>query len=162
MFLLLERHYYLLLHLELIGSRKEIWIYIPNENLPLIKTILNRKELFGYLDYVNEAIDKKFVIITSVDDKYTPKLNTYSLGSGKTVQCKISKPLFRNQPVKENDVIYIRQMKRKFGCIKVGEETLKNGKTKPIFQEDKTTFVWWIEDYSIIRDLDGILEGSSE
>ena len=133
---------------------KEIWNNIKNENIDFKQDLLNKKEIYGYLDYKNDKLNKRYVLIQDVNDKYTPKVDTYCLNNGTTCKCKISKKIFKNKILKENDVIYIHSMQKKFGYKKVGED--ENG--KPKFETDETKIEWWITDYSIINDFNEVLE----
>lgn len=130
---------------------KEITKMIPNVDLP-IQTLLDAEiSNIGYVQYKNKNLDKRYVLITEVNNKYTPTINTYSLGSGVTVKCKISKRIYENLNV--GNIIYIHSMERKFGYKKVGETTDKKGNTKPLFEKDETKVEWWINKYSIINSM---------
>lgn len=137
---------------------EEILNYLPDEDNPLLEKIINRRDKLGYMDYKNKQLDKKYVFITELNDLYTPVVNTYSLGSGNSCKCKIKKSLYKEKPICENSVIYIHKMSKKFGFKKIGEKTDSKGNLKPIFEEDKTKIVWWIDEYSIIQDLDIVVE----
>lgn len=141
---------------------EEILDYLPNEDIPLLEKIINRKDKLGYMDYKNKQLDKKYVFITELNDLYTPVVNTYSLGSGNSCKCKIKKSLYKEKPIGENSVIYIHKMSKKFGFKKIGEKVDSKGNLKPIFEEDKTKIVWWIDEYSIIQDLDIIVEEAKD
>lgn len=138
-------------------SLQEIWISLKNEDANLQDKISFQKEILGYTDYKNDKLDKRYVLISDIDTRYSPTMNTYCLNNGKTVKCKISKKIWNNVPLQENQVIYIHDMERKFGQKKVGETTDKKGKIKPIF-EPTEEIVWWISNYVIINDLGDDLE----
>ena len=138
---------------------KEIWDYLPNIDFTTQEKIIFEKEIFGYVDYRNGSLDKRFVLInSSPDTKYTPKIDTYCLNNGNTCKCKVSKKLYNNKSFKENDIIYIHSMTRKYGYKKVGETMDKKGNIKPIFEEDTSKIEWWINDYSIIEDLEEAID----
>jgi len=135
---------------------KAIWKVIPDKVIPLQQSILNKKEIFGYIDYTNDKLDKRFVMVSEIDTKYSPVMETYCLSTGKTCRCKIGRKIWNNQPLKENQFIYIHSMEKKFGQKKVGETIDKRGKTKPVF-ETTDAIVWWITKYASIN-LDEVLE----
>lgn len=138
---------------------QEIWNYMPNKDIPLNESIINRKEILGYVDYKNPQIDKRFVFITDdVNTKYTPVIETYCLNNGSTCKCKINKRLFKEKPLSNNDVIYIHSMEKKFGFKKVGEKADSKGNLKPIFETDESKIEWWINNYSIISELEEAIE----
>ncbi|MGL5765350.1 MAG: PHP domain-containing protein, partial [Sarcina sp.] len=85
----------------------EVLKNIPNEDLKIQEKIVLNKEILGYLDYRNEELNKRFVFINELNLKYTPVVYTYCLFNGNTCKCKISKKLFKNKVLKENDIIYI-------------------------------------------------------
>lgn len=132
-----------------------IWEVIPDKIIPLQQSILNKKEIFGYIDYTNDKLDKRFVMVSDIDTKYSPVMETYCLSTGTTCRCKIGRKIWNNQPLEENQFIYIHSMEKKFGQKKVGEKLVK-GKMKPIF-ENTDVIVWWITRYAII-DLEDVLE----
>ena len=136
---------------------KEIWSVLPNKNISFKENLINNKELLGYINYKNNKLNKRYVFVSEINLKYTPVINTYCLNNSSTCKCKISKRIWNNQPIQENDIIYIDSMKKKFGCKKIGEKTDKRGNIKPIFEEDKTKLVWWIEKYSIINNMEEVL-----
>jgi DNA polymerase III alpha subunit len=142
-----------------IKTLEEIWNYIPNESIDFKTNLINRKDILGYIDYKNEKLNKRYVIITDVDTKYTPVVNTYCLNNGNTCKCKISKKIWNFEPLKENDIIFIHAMERKFGHKKVGETIDKrSGKTKPLFEVDESKIEWWVTEYSIISNTEGVFD----
>lgn len=137
-----------------INCLKDIWNYIPNKSISLQDTIINRKEILGYVDYKNDKLDKRYALISDINLKYTPVMNTYCLNNSATCKCKISKRIWNNQPLQENQIIYIHSMEKKFASKKIGETTDKKGKIKPIFEKDITKQEWWITNYSIIQNIE--------
>ena len=139
-------------------SLQEIWNSLDNEDANFKDKISFQKEILGYIDYKNDKLNKRYVLASDINTKYTPVINTYCLNNGASCKCKISKKIWNNEPIQENDIVFIHAMERKFGCKKVGEKTDKNGKIKPIF-EQTDDLVWWITEYSIINNLDEVLNG---
>lgn len=123
----------------------EILNLIPNKDLPLQTILQNEIDNIGYVQYKNSNLDKKYVLITEVNTKYTPWIMTYSLNSGVSVKCKISKKIWQDLQV--GNIIYINSMSKKQDSRKVGQDE----KGKPIF-EKTDSFTWWINNYSIIND----------
>lgn len=132
---------------------EDIFNMIPNRDIP-IQTRLNTEiEMIGYVQYKNPKLDKKYVLITDVNTKYTPVVMTYSLNSGATVKCKIPKREWQGLEV--GSIIYIKSMERKCGFKKVGEDE----KGKPIFEKDVDKQEWWINSYEVLNSLmDSIIE----
>ncbi len=131
-----------------------IWNGLPNKDLSLLEKIQTEKEYLGYINYINPNLDKKYVLITNLNTRYTPILDVYCLNNGKTETVKISKKNFSYEHIKEGTVLYINSIKRKHGWKKVGE--YKNG--KPKFEPDHTKQEWWITNYSIVHNVESIIE----
>ena len=135
------------------GICNEVEGMISNRDIPLQTYLDTQQTCLGYVDYKNHKLDKKYVLVTDVNTKYTPVIKTQSLGSGVAVKCKISKRIWENLEV--GNIIYINSMERKFGFKKVGED--ENG--KPKFEKDESKQEWWITNYSIINgNIDFVLE----
>lgn len=139
-------------------SLEDMWVIIPNREIMLNEKIAFQNEILGYIDYKNKNLNKRYVLITDINTKYTPVIETYCLNNGSTCKCKISKRIFNQKPVDKNSFIYIHSMERKFGFKKVGEKTDSKGNIKPIFETDESKIEWWIKDYSVIDNLDEVLE----
>lgn len=141
-----------------LSTLEEVWNYIKDEDISLIEKIKFQNEILGYIDYNNDSLDKRYVLVTELDTKYSPVVNTYCLNNGVTCKCKINKRLFNEKPLSQNDIIYIHSMEKKFGFKKVADKKDSKGKLKPIFEEDKSKIEWWITNYSIINDLEEAID----
>ena len=127
-----------------IGLIRHIADMIPNKDIPLQTRLNTEIEMMGYVQYKNPNLDKKYVLITSVNTKHTPTVNTYSLGSGVSAKCKIPKKIWGDLEV--GSIIFIKSIEKRCGFKKVGEDA----KGKPIFEKDPTKMEWYINDYDII------------
>lgn len=97
---------------------------IPDENINIIDRV---KSWFDYVGSCN-LIDKtnpRHCIALEVDLKYTPKVKLYCLGSGNVEFVKVSKKIFKNNPIKEGDVIYLDNVSRKNKRKKVREDWIE-------------------------------------
>lgn len=137
---------------------EEIWYFIEDKDISFKDKIAFQKDILGYIDYKNDKLNKRYVLVSNINLKYTPVINTYCLGNGKTCKCKISKKIWNNEPIQENDIIFIHSMKEKFGYNKIGEKKDKKGNIKPIFKKDESKLEWWINEYSIIKNMDEVLK----
>ena len=139
------------------GLIRHIADMIPNRDIPLQTRLNTEIEMMGYVQYKNPNLDKKYVLITDVNTKYTPVVNTYSLGSGVSVKCKIPKKIWGDLEV--GSIIYIKSIEKRFGYKKVGEDA--NG--KPKFEKDMTKIEWFINEYDVINNaIDFIIEELEE
>ena len=139
------------------GLIRHIADMIPNRDIPLQTRLNTEIEMMGYVQYKNPNLDKKYVLITDVNTKYTPVVNTYSLGSGVSAKCKIPKKIWEDLEV--GSIIYIKSIEKRFGYKKVGEDA--NG--KPKFEKDMTKIEWFINEYDVINNaIDFIIEELEE
>ena len=139
------------------GLIRHIADMIPNKDIPLQTRLNTEIEMMGYVQYKNPNLDKKYVLITDVNTKYTPVVNTYSLGSGVSAKCKIPKKIWEDLEV--GSIIYIKSIEKRFGYKKVGEDA--NG--KPKFEKDMTKIEWFINEYDVINNaIDFIIEELEE
>ena len=130
---------------------------IPNKEIPLQTRLNTEVEMMGYVQYKNPILDKRYVLITEVNTRYTPVVVTYSLGSGVSVKCKIPKKIWEDLEV--GNIIYIKGMEQRMGYKKVGEDD----KGKPIFEKDPNKMEWVINQYDVINgSIDFIIEELEE
>ena len=104
-------------------------------------------EYFGYVEYTNPVFDKRYVVITGLDKKYTPRFNAYCISTGEIAQMQIHKAKsfknkrckssFSDTPVDDGDIIYMRD------CSK----ELRKMKTENGYVSVPGEYVWWINDY---------------
>lgn len=132
---------------------------IPNKEISFKESLLAELDYLGYIDYKNDKIEKRYALVTDINTKYTPIINTYCLNNGLTCKCKINKKLWNNNgELNKNDVIYIHSMEKKFGWKKVGEKTDKKGNVKPVFEVDENKIEWHITNYSVIPNMEEVLD----
>lgn len=99
---------------------------IPDETLPILAQIEAQKEYLGYIDLVDPAKPTKAVIL-DVNTKYTPKLSLYRLYDGQTINVKLKKKDYENNPINSGAIIDYRITK------------------KPAWKKDGEN---WVQDYS--------------
>ena len=113
---------------------------IPDENIPIKEQISFEKDIVGYISATYD-VDKKLCLVLKVDKKYSPKVDLYSLKSGKIVKCKINKLLFDDYPLKEGDVIKCISFMEKDTVKKQDGKWVKTGQKE-----------WWLNAYKIEGD----------
>lgn len=114
---------------------------IPDENIPIKEQISFEKDIVGYISATYD-VDKKLCLVLKVDKKYSPKIDLYSLKSGKIVKCKINKLLFDDYPLKEGDVIKCISFMEKDTVKKQDGKWVKTGQKE-----------WWLNAYKIEEDI---------
>ena len=107
------------------------------------------QELLGYINYKNPTFDKRQVVVTKLDDKYSPKFTAYCLNNGQSCEMKIHrkknsvdkkiKTTWNSLPLEEGDIIYMKS------CSKEP----KRRKTDTGWEDIPGVYEWWLNDYSI-------------
>lgn len=134
-------------NLNWVGLVKELASYVDNEEFGVIQLVKFQYEVLGYVDYLDESLDWRYVVITDLNTSYSPKFNAYSIGKGKTTEMKIHKSTNRRDkalkvsfseiPIQDGDVIYIKDVKKQQKKQKVNDE----------WQIVPDVYEWWIKDY---------------
>lgn len=110
---------------------------VPNEKTSIKTKIAYQIENLGYVDIV----DKKFAgycVALDLNVDYSPRLKLYALANGNTIPVKISKKIFKDNPVRRGDIIKVKQQCRKPKMKKVDGSWTET--------EEKE---WWVSEYAI-------------
>ena len=111
-----------------------------------------QSELLGYIDYTNQDIDKRYFVVTQLDDKYSPKFNAYCINNGKSVEMRVRKKRnpknkmdkcktpFTDKPFENGDILYLKSW---------GIEP-KMKKTDSGWEKDPSVMINWMYDYEIV------------
>lgn len=131
-----------------IGLVKAISAQIPNEEYSPLVLARFQYEVLGYIDLVDPDIDWRYVMVTGLDLKSSPRFQAYSFGRGKTVAFKVhkKKPFrdprvmtsFADVPISDGDILYLKDVKREPKRRKIDDKWV----------DDPTETEWWIKDYS--------------
>lgn len=78
----------------------------------LKEMIQSQIEYLGYIDIADEQY-KRMLVVLSMNTKYSPRLECYSLKNGTTIHCKISKRIFNENKIKKSDIIKVKEYKIK-------------------------------------------------
>lgn len=130
-----------------LGIVRELADKVPDEEYGVLQLVKFQYEVLNYVDYVDESIDWRYVVITDLNTSYSPKFNAYSINNGKVVEMKVhkNKPKFDKEvensfneiPFEDGDILYIKKVKRQPKKQKVNDEW--------VVIPDVTE--WWIKDY---------------
>lgn len=130
-----------------LGIVRELADKLPDEEYGVLQLVKFQCEVLNYVDYVDESIDWRYVVITDLNTSYSPKFNAYSINNGKVVEMKVhkNKPKFDKEvensfneiPFEDGDILYIKKVKRQPKKQKVNDEW--------VVIPDVTE--WWIKDY---------------
>ena len=99
------------------------------------------------MDYVDESLDWRYIVVTDLNTQYSPKFKAYFITNGQSVEMKIHKTInkrdknlitsFNEIPFEDGDVLYIKQWKKQPKKTKVDGEWV----------EDSSIIEKWIKDY---------------
>ena len=130
-----------------IGIVKELASKVPDEEFGILQLVKFQYEVLKYVDYVDESIEWRYVVVTDLNTSYSPKFNAYSINNGKVVEMKVHKVKpkfdknvvnsFNEIPFEDGDILYIRIVKKQPKKHKVNDEWV-------VIPD---TFEWWIKDY---------------
>lgn len=130
-----------------IGIVKELASKVPDEEFGILQLVKFQYEVLKYVDYVDESIEWRYVVVTDLNSSYSPKFNAYSINNGKVVEMKVHKAKpkfdknvvnsFKEIPFEDGDILYIKIVKKQPKKHKVNDEW--------VVVPD--AFEWWIKDY---------------
>lgn len=113
---------------------------INDEELSVQEIINAEIEYTGNGSYIDENEDPTLCVVLETNTKYTPKITVYNIYSGKQVDIKISKKLYKKDPIKKGDLVHLLNMYQK-------HKTTKDENGDWIEIEDK--FDIWCDKYEI-------------
>lgn len=129
------------------GIVKELVDKIPNEEYGILQLVKFQYEVLNYVDYVDETVEWKYVVVTDLNTSYSPKFNAYSINNGKSIEMKVhrAKPRmdktvvnsFTEIPFEDGDILYIKTVKKQPKKQKVDDNWI----------EVPDVTEWWIKDY---------------
>lgn len=109
----------------------------PQSILPIREQILFEQEYVGYISATYD-VDKRLCLVSEVDTKYSPKVQLYSLKTGKVVEVKIEKELFKKNKIKKGDIIVANNFSQRPKWV-MGENGWSQSEQKE----------WWLNSYDI-------------
>lgn len=86
---------------------------INDEELSVREIIDAEIEYTGNGSYIDENEDPTLCVVLETNTKYTPKITVYNIYSGKQVDIKISKKLYKKDPIKKGDLVHLLNMYQK-------------------------------------------------
>lgn len=110
---------------------------IPNQETDLKTKIAYQIENLGYVDVVDKKLSGYCVAI-DLNVDYSPKLKLYALANGNTIPVKISKKLFKQNPIRRGDIVKVTNQYKKPKMKKIDGEWRETDEQE-----------WWISEYQI-------------
>lgn len=110
-----------------------------------------QKEYLSYIDYTDPTMDVRYIVVTNLDTRYSPKFTAYCIKNGQTCPMKVRKnkkgrtpgviTSFKDMPFEEGDILYMSKVKQEPKAKMVDGE----------WQRDYSNKEWWIYDYKVIN-----------
>jgi hypothetical protein len=127
------------------NKRKELLIQFekstPNVKINLLDQIIFENDLLGYTQSTFN-LDKKYVFVKTLSDKYSPKINVQCLANAKTSTLKVQRGIYDRNPILGGDILYCNSFEQK-NAVKFVDGQFFDDPTK-----DK---VWWLSKYKILK-----------
>lgn len=113
---------------------------IANLDMEIEEIIKAELEYLGSPAFMTDELEEGSLICIDVNTKYTPKILFYNPATGGKEYIKISKKLWKNQPLDIGDIIIVYDLYEKEGSTKVDGKWIPNGK-----------YEWWLNKYKKIN-----------
>lgn len=119
-------------------------IMLPKEKIKY------QREYLSYVDYTDPTTDIRYIVVTDLDTRYSPKFTAYCIKNGQTCPMKVRKnkqgktqgvvTSFKDTPFEEGDILYMTKAKQE------PKAKMVDGK----WQKDYSDKEWWIYDYKVV------------
>lgn len=116
---------------------RELVQSVPNEKTPLKTKIAYQIENLGYVDIVDKKY-KGYCVALDLNVDYSPRLKLYALANGNTIPVKVSKKIYKQNPIRRGDIVRVTNQYRKPKMKKVDGEWIETDEKE-----------WWISEYAI-------------
>ena len=113
---------------------------IANLDMEIEEIIKAELEYLGSPAFMTDELEEGSLICIDVNTKYTPKILFYNPATGGKEYIKISKKLWKNEPLEVGDIIIVYDLYEKEGQTKVDGKWQSNGK-----------YEWWLNKYKKIN-----------
>jgi DNA polymerase-3 subunit alpha len=110
---------------------------IPNEKTDMRTKITYQIENLGYVDIVDKKL-AGYCVALDLNVDYSPRLKLYALANGNTIPVKISKKIFKQNPIRRGDIIKVINQYKKQKMKKVDGEWQETDEQE-----------WWVSEYQI-------------
>lgn len=110
---------------------------IPNEKTDMRTKITYQIENLGYVDIVDKKL-AGYCVALDLNVDYSPRLKLYALANGNTIPVKISKKIFKQNPIRRGDIVKVTNQYKKQKMKKVDGEWQETDEQE-----------WWVSEYQI-------------
>lgn len=121
--------------------------FMPSYEFPSPQRAAWEYSILGYTHVKDSNVNWHYVLITSLDTKYSPRFTAYCINNGKTCEMRIHKKRFKNgkncavsweqEQFEEGQIVLLRAQHREPALKKVDDKWVK----------DESNLVWWVTDY---------------
>lgn len=110
---------------------------IPNKKTDMRTKIAYQIENLGYVDIVDKKL-AGYCVALDLNVDYSPRLKLYALANGNTIPVKISKKIFKQNPIRRGDIVKVTNQYKKQKMKKVDGEWQETDEQE-----------WWVSEYQI-------------
>lgn len=110
---------------------------VPNEKTDIRTKIAYQIENLGYVDIVDKKL-AGYCVALDLNVDYSPRLKLYALANGNTIPVKISKKIFKQNPIRRGDIVKVTNQYKKQKMKKVDGEWQETDEQE-----------WWVSEYQI-------------
>ena len=110
---------------------------VPNEKTDMRTKIAYQIENLGYVDIVDKKL-AGYCVALDLNVDYSPRLKLYALANGNTIPVKISKKIFKQNPIRRGDIVKVTNQYKKQKMKKVDGEWQETDEQE-----------WWVSEYQI-------------
>lgn len=110
---------------------------VPNEKTDMRTKIAYQIENLGYVDIVDKKL-AGYCVVLDLNVDYSPRLKLYALANGNTIPVKISKKIFKQNPIRRGDIVKVTNQYKKQKMKKVDGEWQETDEQE-----------WWVSEYQI-------------
>jgi DNA polymerase-3 subunit alpha len=123
-----------------IEELKLFWESLPDERLGVWEQIVAEQEVLGYIQATYPHIDKRYVYVMEINEKYSPRIELYCMANGKRRSIKIQKKLYENNIFYGGDILYVKSFREKPAVKFVDGKYVESPDEKQ----------WWIENFTVL------------
>lgn len=110
---------------------------VTNEKTDMRTKIAYQIENLGYVDIVDKKL-AGYCVALDLNVDYSPRLKLYALANGNTIPVKISKKIFKQNPIRRGDIVKVTNQYKKQKMKKVDGEWQETDEQE-----------WWVSEYQI-------------
>ena len=110
---------------------------VPNEKTDMRTKIAYQIENLGYVDIVDKKL-AGYCVALDLNVDYSPRLKLYALANGNIIPVKISKKIFKQNPIRRGDIVKVTNQYKKQKMKKVDGEWQETDEQE-----------WWVSEYQI-------------